>query len=102
MRYAQHETDGRPEKTLSLGSHDFHKHSQTPPRKASGLMIGAASKAVIVCEFFADRPDLVSEAYGFVLHRKAVSIEALAVQRNALLSWRYPDRVPSVRVRDLS
>jgi CHAT domain-containing protein/tetratricopeptide (TPR) repeat protein len=44
----------------------------------------------IVSEFFPDRPDLLSEAYSLVLHRKALSVEALAIQRNALFSGRYP------------
>jgi CHAT domain-containing protein/tetratricopeptide (TPR) repeat protein len=44
----------------------------------------------IIRKFFIDDPELVAEAYKFVLHRKALSAEVLVIQRNAILSGRYP------------
>jgi CHAT domain-containing protein/tetratricopeptide (TPR) repeat protein len=54
----------------------------------------------IIREFFSGDPELVAEAYKFVLHRKALSAEVLVIQRNAILSGRYPDLTDQLRELD--
>jgi tetratricopeptide (TPR) repeat protein len=54
----------------------------------------------IVTQFFVNSPDIVSEAYGMVLRRKAIAFEALVIQRNAILSGRYPPLQDKLRELD--
>jgi CHAT domain-containing protein/tetratricopeptide (TPR) repeat protein len=45
----------------------------------------------LVLDRFGNRPDVVGKALDLVLRRKALAAEALAAQRDAVLSGRYPD-----------